>query len=184
MLCSASKGQFRTRKESEQVTASHPGKHRERDKSGCGKEVVDKEHSRPGGQRYRQVTTWKRSKREGGTHSLEGTERETSQNNEGKHANKEHTIWRYKQRKNEDTRREQVNKGERTNWKAQKVGQVRTQEEREKVRGTHSLENAEGGGSGLENQSELGHSLPREHRRKEKSEDRNEASNERGILTA
>jgi hypothetical protein len=34
--------------------------------------------------------------------------------------------------------------GELTNWKAQRGGQDRTQEEREQVRGTHPLKNAEG----------------------------------------
>jgi hypothetical protein len=79
------------------VAASHPGEDTEGDKSGCEKEVVEKEHS-PGEQRYKQVTTRKKKRTREGAHSLEGTERETCQDEERKQTNEEHTIWSYKQK--------------------------------------------------------------------------------------
>jgi hypothetical protein len=70
---------------------------------------------------YRQVRTQKRLEKEGGSHTLESTERETSQDKKVKQTNKALTIWRCKERK------------------------IRTQVESRKTRVTYQLESMEGG---------------------------------------
>src|SRR6267142_2391385 len=61
--------------------------------------------------------------------------------------------------------------GALTNWRAQTDGQVRTQKESDRARGTHFLESADGRTSqDMERiQPSKGHSLPGEHRQTDKS---------------
>jgi hypothetical protein len=98
------------KKASERVTASHPGEHKGREKSGYGKEVVGKGHSRPREHRGTDKLGQRKEANERGAHSLESTERETSQDKTRKQTNRALTIWRCQQRENQDTRREQANK--------------------------------------------------------------------------
>jgi len=125
---------------------SLPGHGRGRDKLGHRKKLIDRGT----------LTSWRRQ-REGQikaqketdrrvTHFLEATEGGTSQDMERKKPSEGHLRpGEGRGRDKLGHRREPTEQGVLTSWRPQRDGQVRTQKERNRERGTHSLERAEGG---------------------------------------
>jgi len=79
-----------------------------------------------------------------GTHILESTEGQTSQNMEGIQVSKGHSLpVKHRWMDKSGHRRNPSKQGALTDWRAQTDRQVRTQKEYEQARGTHVLEIAD-----------------------------------------
>jgi len=119
-----------------------------------------------------QVRTWKETDQARGTHSLETTKGGTSQDMERNQLSKGHSQTGDRIGRNKSGHREkQTEQGALTSWRPHWEGQVRTQKETDRERGTHSLETRKGGASQdtERNQPTKGHSLPGDRIRRDKS---------------
>ena len=126
---------------------SHPGDGIGRDKSGHGKDPTGRE-ALTNSRRHQegQVTTRKVSDRERGTHSLETVSGGTSQDTQRIRPSAGHSL------SGDGIGRDKSGHGKiltsrwaLTNWRQHREGQVRTQRESDRARGTHILEMASGG---------------------------------------
>ena len=162
------------------------GNYKGKDKSGHGKKLTKQgalTDWRP--HRGEQVRTWRETDSARDTHILETTLGGTSQDTERNQLRKGHSLsGDHKGRGKSEHSKKPTNQGTLTSWRPHQEGQVRTQEETNLARGTHSLETTSGGTSyDMErNQLSKGHSQTGDHIRRDKSVYRKKLSKQ-GALT-